>query len=198
MKKLPDLIIERSLSLPEGAVLAAKEFLNLGSRAAVDQALSRLTKAGRLLRVCRGFYVAPVKSRFGERAPDPEKVVSSLAEKSCESVASSGARAANALGLTHQVPVRQKFLTNGRSRTLTIGNAKVELSHAPKWMLGLGTSPAGDAVRALAWLGETQARRVVPQLHRRLPQAEWFRLIATQAALPAWMARILGWEAAHG
>lgn len=65
MKKLPELILERSRTLPEGGVLAPKEFLGVGSRAAIDQAFSRLAKAGKLLRICRGTYVVPVKSRFG-------------------------------------------------------------------------------------------------------------------------------------
>ena len=37
-------------------VCTPKDFLDLGSRAAVDQALSRLVKAGRLRRVGHGLY----------------------------------------------------------------------------------------------------------------------------------------------
>ena len=73
MKTLPETILRRARSLCEGGVLLPKEFLHLGSRAAVDQAFSRLTKEGKLIRVARGTYVAPVSSRFGSRAPAPEK-----------------------------------------------------------------------------------------------------------------------------
>lgn len=54
---LPSMILERSRTHPEGTVLSPKEFLNLGSRAAVDQAFCRLTKAGQLDRVARGIYI---------------------------------------------------------------------------------------------------------------------------------------------
>lgn len=54
--------------------------------------------------MARGIYVAPVSSRFGTRAPAPEKVVKAMAEQSGDIVAPHGARAANALGLTQQVP----------------------------------------------------------------------------------------------
>ncbi|MBZ9782791.1 type IV toxin-antitoxin system AbiEi family antitoxin domain-containing protein [Pseudomonas sp. REP124] len=195
MSKLPEFIIQRSQSLPEGEVLSPREFLSLGSRAAVDQAFSRLAKSGKLMRICRGMYVAPVKSRFGTRAPEPEKVVQALAEKTSETVTSSGARAANNLGLTQQVPVRQVFLTSGRARTLKIGKAEIQIKHAPKWMVA--PSAAGEAVRALAWLGETQSEDSIQTLHRRLSESEWSRLMSLRAVLPSWMGAMIGREALH-
>ena len=53
--------------IPEGSVLSPREFLHLGSRAAVDQVFSRLIKQGELLRIARGLYAAPVVNRFGKR-----------------------------------------------------------------------------------------------------------------------------------
>ena len=79
MNTLPKTILQQARSLPEGGVLSPKEFLHLGSRSAVDQAFSRLAKTGKLLRVARGAYAAPVFSRFGSRAPAPEKIVKALA-----------------------------------------------------------------------------------------------------------------------
>lgn len=195
MKKLPEVILTRSNSLPEGEVLSPKEFLNLGSRAAIDQAFSRLAKAGKLMRICRGMYVAPVKSRFGTRAPEPERVVQALAVKTNEAVAWSGARAANSLGLTQQVPVRQVFLTTGRARTLKIGKTEIQINHAPRWMLA--SAGAGEAVRALAWLGEKQSTRAIHELRKKLPQTEWARLMGLRAVLPSWMAGMIGKEAVH-
>jgi hypothetical protein len=52
-----------------------------------------------------------------------------------EIVVGNGAAAANALGLTTQVPVREVFLTSGRSRKLKLGAQTVELQHAPPWQL---------------------------------------------------------------
>lgn len=197
MKTLPETILERSKLLPEGGVLAPKEFLGMGSRAAVDQAFSRLAKAGQLMRVSRGLYVAPITSRFGKRAPATEKVVRSLASKTHEVIATSGARAANALGLTRQVPVREVFLTTGRARTLQLGNARVQIEHAPRWMLALGTTSAGEAVRALAWLGQEHVREATEKLHKHLPHSEWQTLDSVRAQLPSWMAQAIGREAAR-
>ena len=123
MNTLPEAILIHARSLPEGGLVSPKEFLHMGTRAAIDQALSRLTKEGKLLRVARGAYAAPVSSRFGTRAPAPEKVVEALAAQSGEVIASHGAIAANTLGLTQQVPIREVYLTSGLTRTLKLGRS---------------------------------------------------------------------------
>lgn len=198
MDTLPEAILLHAQSLPEGGVLSPKEFLHLGSRAAIDQALSRMTKESKLLRVGRGTYVTPICSRFGTRPPAPEKVVESLAAQSGEVVAAHGAFAANALGLTQQVPIREVYLTSGRTRKLKLGRSEVLMKHVPRWMLALGTGPAGAAVRALAWMGPAHADESLATLHRTLPPSEWRALASSRAALPSWMARAIGEEAARG
>lgn len=198
MNTLPKTILQQARSLPEGGVLSPKEFLHLGSRSAVDQAFSRLAKAGMLLRVARGAYAAPVSSRFGSRAPAPEKVVKALAEQSGEIVVPHGASSANALGLTQQVPIREVYLTSGRTRKLKLGRSEVLVKHAPRWMLALGTRPAGAAVRALAWIGPTHAGQSLASLRRTLPRSEWQALASARATLPGWMAQAIGEEAARG
>ncbi len=198
MTTLPESILLHSQSLSEGGVLSPKEFLHLGSRAAVDQALSRLTKEGKLLRVARGTYVTPVSSRFGARAPAPDKVVQALASQRGEVVTPHGANAANALGLTQQVPTREVYLTSGRTRKLKLGRSEVLVKHAPRWMLALGPGPAGAAVRALAWMGPAHVGESLAALRRTLPPAEWQALTSARAALPSWMARAIGEEAIRG
>lgn len=198
MNTLPEAILRQARSLPEGAVISPSRFLHLGSRAAVDRAFSRLTKGGQVLRVARGTYVVPVSSRFGSRAPASEKVVQAMAAQRGEIVAPHGANAANVLGLTQQVPIREVYLTSGRTQTLKLGRANVLLKHAPHWMLALGTGPAGTAVRALSWMGPTQADASLASLHRTLPRSEWRVLTSACATLPGWMSRAIGKEAIRG
>ena len=188
MQTLTQQIRERIAGLPEGAALSAKELLHLGSRAALDQALSRFVRRGALMRAGRGIYVRPIETRFGVRAPSAEKVVEAIASLRGETVVSHGAAAANALGLTTQVPVRLVYLTSGRSRSLKLGAQIVELKHAPGWQLIKAGQPAGEAVRALAWLGPVHAREALKTLKQRLPEAEFQALGATRNVLPGWLA----------
>jgi hypothetical protein len=71
MTKLAENIIAHMKRLSEGTSVGAKEFLHLGARAAIDQALSRLVRRNVLLRAGRGAYVLPVETRFGMRATFP-------------------------------------------------------------------------------------------------------------------------------
>nr|WP_321327908.1 DUF6088 family protein [Alcaligenes faecalis] len=198
MNKLPEAIMQQAQSLSEGGVLSPKEFLHLGNRAAIDQAFSRLAKTGQLLRVARGAYATPISNKLGVRTPAPDKIVMSLAEQTGETVVPHGARAANTLGLTQQVPICEMYLTSGRTRTLKLGNSEVLFKHAPRWMLSLGARPAGAAVRALAWLGPTHASQSLSILRRTLPHSEWQALAASRAALPSWMAQAISEETARG
>lgn len=197
MQRLTEQILAYAERLPEGTPLAAKSLLHLGSRAGVDQALSRLAERGQLIRAGRGVYLRPVTSRFGTRAPSVEQAVEALAAQRGEVIVPNGAAAANALGLTTQVPVRSVYLTSGRSRTMTLGRQSVELRHAPRWQLALADRPAGQAVRALAWLGPEKAEAALKTLRRKLPATAFGELVAAAPQFPTWLARSVG-KAVHG
>lgn len=183
--------------LPQGTPASAKELLHLGSRAAVDQTLSRLARRGSLLRISRGLYVLPVETRFGVRPPEASRVVQAIAEQRGESIVSTGAAAANELGLTTQVPIREVYLTSGRTRKLTVGEQKIELRHAPRWQLVHPGRPAGTAIRALASLGPEHAGKAVALLRNSLPGEELRAMVAARAMLPTWLAQQVSVLAAH-
>ena len=197
MTRLTEQIQAYGTGLPEGAPISAKGLLHLGNRAAVDQALSRLAERGQLIRAGRGVYLRPVTGRFGTRAPSVEQAVEALATQKGEIIVSNGAAAANALGLTTQVPVRSVYLTSGRSRTMSLGKQVVELQHAPRWQLALANRPAGEAVRALAWLGPNQAESALQTLRRKMSPEAFGELVAVAPQLPTWLARSVG-KVAHG
>ena len=50
MTRLTEQILAHATGLPEGMPVSAKGLLHLGNRAAVDQALSRLSERGQLIR----------------------------------------------------------------------------------------------------------------------------------------------------
>ncbi len=82
---LSEQILEAAGKCPEGFLLAAKQFLALGTRDAVDQALRRLATRGKLVKITRGRYALPVCSRFGTRPPAPEAVMGRSAMSSASS-----------------------------------------------------------------------------------------------------------------
>jgi hypothetical protein len=195
MEYLANAIIRRIERQPEGTPNSAKMLLGLGTRAGVDQALSRLHRRGQLIRIGRGLYVQPVKSRFGKRAPNPEKVLEAFADQRGETITSSPAAVANALGLTTQVPVRSIYFTSGRSRKLNLGKQQLELKHAPSWQLGSGIE--GEVVRALVWGGPGKVHETLATLSKKIPSTELERVVQRGSRLPVWMVEPLSRQTYH-
>jgi hypothetical protein len=197
MSDLSRHILQAAADLPEGGLLSPKDFLHLGTRAAVDQNFTRIVRSGELLRIARGLYTRPEEGRFGKRAPSAETVLASLSAMSGETIVAHGAAAANNLGLSMQVPMQEVFLTSGPSRTINLGKRKIMLRHAPHWLLLLENSPGGRLIRALAWLGEQQAAMALAQLSDKALHSEWVAVAAVRAQLPDWMARMAGSAVRH-
>ena len=189
MAGLKEQIIERVTGEPEGAVFNAKTFAQLGARSGIDKALSRLVTEGKLMRICQGVYTAPVETRFGPRPPTLEKVITSLERLWGVRIVSSGGSAANVMGLTTQVPVRPVFLTSGNPRRLRFGESTVQLQPASNWLVHAPNTPAGNAIRAIEWMGPAEVERSVVAVCERLGPEDLDELAGIQASLPEWIAR---------
>ncbi len=148
-------ILYRIRGKGRGWAFSARHFLDLGGRDAIDKALSRLAKSGRIRRLGTGIYDYPkISSTLGILSPSIEAVAKEIAGKNSSSLKITGAQAANALGLTTQVPARIVYLTDGPSRQLKIGNQTIILKHAsPKTMATAGKS-SGTVISALQYLGK--------------------------------------------
>ena len=194
--ELANQVLSHASALPEGAPLTAKALLQLGSRAAIDQTLSRLCRAQKLMRTGRGMYVLPVQSRFGARAPSPETVVTQSAKLRGEIIAPHGAAAANRLGLTTQIPMRTTYLTSGKSRRLKLGAQNIELKHVPHWQLMNADRESGEVLRAIAWNGRSKAHELLARLKPELSREVREELIAARPSLPGWLAETISSELA--
>ena len=188
MHSLPSRIMEHAEALPEATPLCPGSLLHLGNRAAVDQALSRLARAGKLLRICQGVYMRPIETRFGIRAPSIDKALAALSVLWGETIVSSGGSAANCLGLTTQTPVRSVYLTSGPNRRLHFGAHPVELRHALRWQLSAPYHKAGQVIRALAWLGREEVEDALDAVLPSLSKEDLDELSAARAVMPIWMA----------
>ena len=146
-----------------GSVFTPADFLDVGSRAAVNQALARLTKGGALRRLARGLYDYPqVHPKLGLLAPAPDAVAKAVARKTGSRLQIAGAQAANTLGLSTQVPARSVYLTDGPSRRVVLGKRIIDLRHAaPKHLVAAGGIMAGTVVQALRHMGPDAVANVV-------------------------------------
>ncbi len=192
-KKSPQAIDSRIVAAirarGHGAVFVPADFLDIGSREAVDVALHRLAREGTIRRLARGVYDFPKEHPvLGLLAPSAEDIAQALAGRDRTRLQPAGAYAANALGLSEQVPAKAVFLTDGPARTVKIGPTTIQLRRTtPKNMEAAGRL-SGLLIQALRELGQehvTPERR--DHLKRTLPAEKRRELLKDLRLAPAWM-----------
>jgi len=171
MTTIQDTILDRIRRQGRGKVFIPKDFLDLGSRDAADQSLSRLVRSGDIQRLGRGLYHFPqVNKRLGiPLSPDLDEIADALARQTGSRVVPSGAVAANQLGLSTQVPAQPVYLSDGRTRQVRIGNTTIQIRHAAPKELPVGSRTSAMVFQALRHLGQAAVDgKVIGQLRRAL------------------------------
>ncbi len=193
-------ILRRILSKGRGWVFTPADFLDLGSRTAVGLALMRRVRAGTIRQLARGLYEYPRRSQqFGLLPPTTEDIAKALQGRHATRVQLSGAHAANALGLTDQVPVRTVYLTDGRSRNVKIGRREIVLKRTTPRNMATAARASGLVIQALRWLGQRNVdEKVISKLRRNLKPVDRAALMKDAHLAPAWIGAIFRQLAAEG
>lgn len=192
-KTIEDKILSRFYGHGRGHVATQKDFLELGSRAAIDKALSRLVEQGKLRRIGRGLYEYPkVSKRLGVLSPNLEKVIGAVASKEALRLQVTGAFAANQLHLSEQVPMRVVILTDGRSRQIEVGSQTIELKKSSLKRMQLADRISGLVFEALRYLGkENIGKREIGILRKQLSPDQKRQIQKDLPHAPTWMHDIL-------
>jgi hypothetical protein len=192
-KKSPQSIDSRILAAihgrGRGSVFVPADFLDLGSREAVDITLHRLARKRTIRRLARGVYDFPKQHPvLGALQPSADAVARALAGRDRTRLQPAGAYAANALGLSEQVPAKVVFLTDGPSRTVKIGPLTIQLRRTTARNMAAAGRLSGLLIQALRELGK---EHVTPErlahLKRTLPARKRQELITDIRLAPAWM-----------
>jgi hypothetical protein len=156
---LKTLITARIADGDARAVWTAADFLDLGSRDAVDKALQRLMAIDRLRRIDRGLYDKPRHNSLTQQAspPDPREVIDAVTRRDQIRVLVDGMTAANDLGLTNAVPAKIVVHTDARLKTIRLGNLDIIFKPTAASKLYWAGRPAMRIVQALHWLRDTVA-----------------------------------------
>jgi hypothetical protein len=192
-KKSPQSIDSRLLATihgrGRGSVFVPGDFLKLGSREAIDLALHRLARKGTIRRLARGVYDFPKQHpQLGILSPPADSVASALAGRDRTRFQPTGAYAANALGLTEQVPAKVVFLTDGPSRTVRIGPTTIQLRQTTPRNMAAAGRLSGLLIQALRELGPDHITPERQQhLKRTLPLEKRREILKDLRLAPAWM-----------
>jgi hypothetical protein len=159
----PDLktaVLQRFHADAPRKVWTPSDFLDLGSRDAVDKTLQRLTKAEQLRRIDRGLYDQPGFNKLTQKPnpPDTRSVIEALGRRDQVRMLVDGMTAANDLGLTDAVPAKIVLHTDARRRTLRLGNVVISFRPTAASKLFWAGRPGMRVVQALHWLRDLLSR----------------------------------------
>jgi hypothetical protein len=160
-------IVSRISQQKSGYVWTPADFIDLGSRDAVDKTLQRLVTSSQMRRVHRGLYDKPENNRFTGKVtpPDYQSVISAVSRQHKVKVLIDGMTAANDLGLTNAVPAKVIVHTDGRLQPIKIDNLAIQFRVTTPKKIYWADHPAMKIVQALYWLHD-----VLPQEHDRVSQ----------------------------
>jgi hypothetical protein len=175
-----------------GSVFTPTHFLDLGSRGAIDMALSRMVAEDTIRRLARGVYDYPkLHPILGMLSPSAEEIAKALAGRDRTRLQPAGAYAVNLLGLSEQVPAKAVFLTDGASRTVQIGSMTIQLRRTTPRNMAAAGRLSGLVIQAFRELGKDHITpERVAHLKRTLPDRERRSLMKDLKLAPAWMHRI--------
>jgi len=181
------IILNRIKYMPKGRPFSSERFAEVGSRAAVDKAISRMVAAGALERVTRGVYMRPKVSRFaGVVRPSATSVVHVVAKHNRETIQIHGSEAVRQFNLSTQMQIRPVYYTSGSSRELRYGKTVVQFRHVSQDKLQCAGTKAGLALVAMFYLGKKGlSPEVLERIKSNLTTTERKRLTACK--MPAWM-----------
>lgn len=175
-------ILARIQSAPPGGIFTPNDFLDAGTRAAVDQALSRQARRGALHRFARGLYGLPRTHRiWGPIPPPPEAVAAALARRDGVRVVPSSPGSGP----------EKVFLTDGRSRKVRIGKTVITLEHAAARRMALAALPGGKVLLELLALARPDAEAAARERLPGLDPDRKSHLRAARRLAPAWLSDLL-------
>lgn len=186
-------MLSRVYGWGRGYVFTPRDFLDLGSRGAVDVALKRLVSSGVIRHLARGLYDYPITHPvMGVLAPSVEAVARAVAGRDSVQLQPSGAYAANLLGLSQQVPARIVFLTDGLPRTVHLENREILLRRTTPRLMGTAGRTSGLVIQALKHLGKERVTpEVVNHLRSTLSASDRKRLLIDARVAPAWISKVM-------
>src|SRR5438094_8769019 len=154
-----------------GSVIVPSDFLDLARRPMVDLALHRLAKKKAIRRLARGVYDFPKQHPvLGPISPSADTIAHALAGRDRTRLQPAGAYAANALGLSDQVPAKAVFLTDGPSRTVKLGPMTIQLRQTTPRNMAAAGRLSGLLMQPLrGWGGEHVTRPRREHRKRTLP-----------------------------
>ena len=194
METIEKKIVRRIYANHRGWAFSRNDFLDIGSDDSIRKALTSLEAKGTIRRVLRGLYDYPRMSKLinGPMEPDLGLVAHALARKSGWRIQPSENTALNILGLSTQVPVQAVYLSDGPSKSFTIGKRELLFKKRILKESGFKHNESELVVQALKALGKDRiTSEIRKKLGDALPTSKWNQILRDTKTAPAWVSDII-------
>jgi hypothetical protein len=186
-------IINRIKNRGRGWLFCPKYFYDVASRAVVDNTLSKLANDGFIIRLDRGIYFYPSYNKYvGLTFPNADKIAKVYADSIEMNILPCGARAANMLGFSMQVPATNSYICDKKAKNKKYGNLNIyfrksyiaELKGIP-FKLSL-------IITALNYLGKNSIdERIIKKCASLLDHTDKKSLLKVSNSLSYWLSEIV-------
>ena len=189
MPAVTEKIMKRVRGKGRGWAFTPKDFLDLGTRASIDMALTRLVQANQIRRIGRGLYDYPkLHDKLGALTPDADTIAQAVATQSGEKVSTSGAQAANRLGISTQVPAKTSYATSGQTRVKKVAGRTIALKRSRAPILDDASPDANAVLQLLAHVGKDKIDNdLIQRLSAQIDDRDFKALTKAQPLMPGWM-----------
>lgn len=176
--------------LPQGKTFTSIQCMQYGPRTSVDQALCRMVKAGRIVRVAYGVFV-----RNDDQAPLPS--VAEIAEAKAKAFGKQiyihGRQLARKFRLLEAEQEEQaRFLVHASSSSFNTIHQRVYFEHASPRRTRIRGSKAAQMVAALWHLGKQRVTAAeVQKATFELFRDDMIEVHAMGGLMPAWLSRLV-------
>jgi hypothetical protein len=187
-------ILQRIYGHGRGWVFVPKDFLDIGTSAAVRQALSRLKRQGTIRRIMQGVYDYPAFSTLLQTSssPDPDSIAQAIARANGWTILPTGDTALNLLGLSTQVPAKYQYFSDGPSKHYVWEGGAFELRHRANKETTNLSYRTGILVQALKSLGKNNIDSgVVSVLREKFSMDEFNLALRESRYARSWVYNII-------
>ncbi|MEP5338481.1 MAG: DUF6088 family protein, partial [Algibacter sp.] len=172
----------------------ADDFSDLGSQSAIHTTLHRLEKRKVLSRISHGIYAKPKVSELlnQEILPSVEEVAKAIAKRDRAKLLPSGSYAQYVLGMSTQIPLKLVYYTDGKARTIKVGNRTIQFKRTTPKNLALKGEVGRLVVQALRDIGRDKITPQEEETIINLLKKEDIKNLKHDIALaPQWIAEIM-------
>jgi len=187
-------LIKNSISNHKrGKIFFPKNFSKFGTSEAIRQALKRLEDKGFLIRLAQGIYLYPKEHKLlGTLYPSLEEIAKAISKRDKARIIPTGIQALNQLGLSTQVPLNLVYLTDGTSRTISVGENTIKFKKASPKILAVKSETNILIMQALRQLGKHNIDdKTLEKINKILQKVDRESIVHDMKLAPVWISKIM-------